>query len=175
MSTVNEMITEIRENLSQNTSSSKDEIRVMKAMLNDTDFEVDVYSKDGSTTKYSPAKDFRSMCASIVSGSTKIPQQEAVDLVNKYEVKKAEAESMVNISKEFINTYIHTGRKLPLGPREKSDIYLSLKNVEETTRYFPKKTGVNDDGSDRYDRTATVVPSHESIKVHAPCPAWIKK
>ena len=91
-----------------------------------------------------------------------------------YTVRKTEAAAMVGISKEFVNTYLKTGRKLPLGAREKSDVSLSLKKVEATTRVYPQKIGVNDDGSDKFSKTPTKVPAHDSIRVHAPCPSWVK-
>ena len=173
--TVNGLLTEISTSLSQVSSSRKDEIRVMQAMLNDPTYEVSVYGKDGIEGSYNPTNDFRGMCASIISNAAKVPMAEATQLMNGYSVRKAEAASMVNLSKEFINTFVKTGRKLPLGGREKSDVSLSLKKVESSTRLYPQKVGVNDDGTDRYSKTPTTVPAHESIRVHAPCPSWVNE
>lgn len=172
--TVTALIQEINTNLKQTSSSRKDEVAVMQAMLSDPEYEVNIYGKDGIEGTYNPTNDFRSMCASIISNAAKVPVAEATQLMSDYSVRKSEATSMVNISKEFVNTFIHTGRKLPLGAREKSDISLSIKNVEATTRMYPQKIGVNDDGSDRYSKTPTTIPAHESIRVHAPCPSWVK-
>lgn len=171
---VKDLVNEIKTNLSQTSSSHKDEVRVMRAMLNDESFEVGLYSKDGQVGTYNPCSDFRDMCANVVSGVAKIPVAEAQTLAANYEAKRSDAETMVNISKEFVNTFIQTGRKLPLGGRETSDVALSLKQVPETTRSYPKKVGVNDDGSDRYSKAPTKVGAHDSIRVHAPCPSWIK-
>ena len=41
---------------------------------------------------------------------------------------------MINISKQFIHTYLETGRKLPLGGREKSNISLVNKTIPETVK-----------------------------------------
>lgn len=172
--TVKELIDEISTGLSQVSSSRKDEARIMQAMLSDDKYSVSIYGKDGVEGTYSPASDFRAMCASVISNAAKVPMAEATQLMNGYAVRKSEASAMVNISKEFVNTYLQTGRKLPLGPREKSDVSLSLKKVDASTRLYPQKVGVNDDGSDRYSKTATTVPAHESIRVHAPCPSWVK-
>ncbi len=168
------LVNEIKTGLSQTSSSHKDEVRVMKAMLNDPSYEVSVYSKEGVVDTYNPCKDFRAMCSSIVSSAAKVPQAEAANMMESYEVKKSEAASMVNISKEFVNTFLHTGRKLPMGAREKSDVSLSLKMVAPSTRLYPQKVGVNDDGSARYSKSPTTVPEHEAIRVHAPCPSWVK-
>ena len=171
---VRELISEIKTGLSQTSSSHKDEIRVMKAMLNDPEYGVDEYCKDGCCNTYYPCKEFRGMCASIIASTTKIPQAEAVNMMASYEVKKSEAAAMVGISKEFVNTFLQTGRKLPMGAREKSDVSLSLKKVEPSTRLYPQKVGVNDDGTPKYSKTSTTVPAHEAIRVHAPCPDWVK-
>ena len=172
--TVATLLEEINGNLSQTSSSRKDEIRVMQAMLSDPTYEVTVYGRDGAEGTYNPTLDFRNMCASIISNAAKVPAAEAAQLMEGYSVRKGEATSMVNISKEFVNTFMKTGRKLPLGAREKSDISLSLKKVDATTRMYPQKIGVNDDGSDRYSKAPTTIPAHESIRVHAPCPSWVK-
>ena len=171
---VKSLVKEIKDGLSQTSSSRKDEVRVMKAMLNDPTYEVDEYGKDGIIGTYNPCKDFRSMCTSIISSTTKIPQAEAANMMESYEVKKSEAASMVNVSKEFVNTFLHTGRKLPIGSREKSDVSLSLKEVAPSTRLYPQKVGVNDDGTPKYSKAPTTVPAHEAIRVHAPCPSWVK-
>lgn len=168
------LIEEIKTGLSSCSSSRKDEIRVMQTMLSDPDFEVQVYSKDGPVESYNPCKDFRAMCSSIISSAAHISSAEAENMMTDYEVKKSEASAMVNISKEFINTFLETGRKLPLGARETSDIALSRKHIPAHTRPCPHKVGVNEDGSNRYSRNPTTVGAHDSIKVYSPCPAWIK-
>ena len=172
--TVKGLLNEISTSLSQTSSSRKDEIRVMQAMLSDPSYEINVYGKNGIEDTYNPCNDFRSMCASVIANAAKVPSAEATQLMDNYSVKKSEAASMVNISKEFVSTFLQTGRKLPLGAREKSDISLSLKKVDASTRLYPTKVGVNDDGSDRYSKQPTTVPAHESIRVHAPCPSWAK-
>ena len=81
---------------------------------------------------------------------------------------------MVNISKEFFNTFLQTGRKLPKGAREKSDVSQSQKKVAPSTRLYPQKVGVNDDGTPKYSKAPTTVAAHEAIRVHAPCPPWVQ-
>ena len=174
MSTVLELVKEIKDGLSQVSSSSKDEVRVMQAMLNDKEYEVGVYGNTGLKETYNPAKDFRGMLSGVVSSTTKISKEEASSLVDSHEVTKAEASTMVNVSKEFVNTYISTGRKLPFGGREKCNIALSARETEETIKTYPKKVGVNEDGTGRYETASRKVPSHVTAKVYAPCPDWVK-
>lgn len=172
--TVSNLIKEISGTLTQVSSSSRDETRIMQAMLSDSNYEVKIFNKDGTSEPYCPAKEFRSMCASIISNAAKVPAAEAAQLTENYNLRKSEAAAMVNLSKEFVNTYLQTGRKLPLGARETSDVSLSIKHVAPSTRLYPQKVGVNDDGSDCYSKTPTHVPGHDSIRVHAPCPSWVR-
>lgn len=174
MSKTLELVNEIKQTLSQVSSSNKDEVRVMQAMLNDTEYEVGVYTNTGLTGTYNPAKDFRGMLSGIVSSATKISKEEASLLVESHEVTKAEANTMVNVSKEFVNTYLDTGRKLPFGGREKFNLNLSAKDVEETVKSYPKKVGINEDGTARYETAEKKVPAHVVAKVHGSCPDWVK-
>lgn len=175
MNTVKELINEIHSNLSQTSSSQRDETRVMQAMLSDPFYTVDVYGgKDESPISYNPTMDFRNMCASVMSNTAKIPMAEAEQLMDGYVVKKSEADAMIRVSKEFVNTYLQTGRKLPLGARETSDISISAKHIPAATRTYPMKVGVNEDGTDRYVKEPTTIPAHNSLRVSAPCPSWVK-
>lgn len=174
MSKTMELVKEIKQGLSQVSSSNKDEVRVMQAMLNDTDYEVGVYTNTGLKETYNPAKDFRGMLSGIVSSTTKISKEEAATLVESHEVTKAEANTMVNVSKEFVNAYLGTGRKLPFGGREKFNLAVSAKDVEETIKTYPKKVGINEDGTARYETAERKVPAHTTAKVHGSCPEWVK-
>lgn len=171
---MNDILADIKANLKQTSSSQKDEVRVMQAMLNDTSYEVGVYGKEGKVDTYNPAKDFKSVMSSVIAGTTKISKEEAAKLAEGYDVSKTEANSMVNISKEFVNTYLHTGRKLPFGGREKSSYALSEKDVKESIKPYPKKVGINEDGTDRYETGQKKVPAHSSVKAYASCPSWVK-
>jgi hypothetical protein len=173
--TVKGLIEEIKGTITQVTSSRKDEARVMRAMMNDTSYEVGIYGKDGKADTFNPSKAVRAMVASAMSGAAKIPQAEAASIMEKYEFKRSEAENLVDVSKEFINTYVHCGRKLQLGGREKSDVSLSLKEVEAGSRPYPKQVGVGANGEKVFGRGEAFVPGYESLKVYAPCPSWVNK
>jgi hypothetical protein len=173
--TVIDLVTEINNTRSQTSASAKDEIRVMRAMLNDPDFVVDVYGKSGVEGQYCPYDDAHNMAANIIKGATRMSTKEAEHLAANYEFTKQDACTFIDISKEFINTYIETGRKLPLGGRERSNISISKKVKEERTNNFPKKVGVNDDGTDKYETCGEgTIPSHGSLRVHSSCPPWLK-
>lgn len=170
--TVLETISEIKEAHKQVSSSQKDEVRVMQAILNDTSYEVGVYAKEGKIGTYNPALDFKSMQSNIVSQVAKIGKAEAETLVSDYEVTKSDASTMVNISKEFINTYLNSGRKLPLGGREQSNCSLSAKLIPETEKVFQRKI-TNKDGVVTWEPGKKVVPAHIGLKAKSSCPEWV--
>lgn len=176
MSTVNvkDLLTEIKTNLKQKNASQKDEVRVMQAMLNDDSYKVAIYDKTGEVGSYCPAEDFKSMTASIISSAAKLSKEEARNLAMNHEASKAEAASMVGISKEFINTYLETGRKLPLGGRAETNFALSRKIVPEKVKPCPRKVGVKDTGEDIYETPNKTIPEHVGLKAYSSCPDWIK-
>lgn len=173
MSEMNKLLSEIRDNLSQRSGSQKDEIRVMTALLNDKDYVVDVYGNTGKIAEYCPSEDARKMVSSIISSTAKISKDEANHLASEHEFTKSEATSMINIGKEFINTYASTGRKLPLGGRERSNVAL-LEEDGNTSIRFPKKI-VDANGTVRYENTVKQVPEYKTIRSIGPCPTWLKK
>lgn len=170
---VKELQKSIKENLKQVASSTKDEVIVMQALLNDVEYKVDIYGPDGKEGEYMPAVDIRDMFSDVISSTTKITKDEAEVLMGKYTFKKSDAVSMVNFSKEYVNTYIDTGRKLPLGGRATSDVAISRKHIEAGVRTYPSKVA-EENGKGVYQKGEIFVKSHDSIKVHAGCPEWVK-
>lgn len=166
---VQELIQDIKDNLKQKSASRRDETAVMRAMLNDKNFIVTDYA---THEKHCPANDFRDMIAGVVSSTTKMPKVEATAVMDNYEFKKSDADTMVTLSKDFLNCALRTGRKVNLGATEKSDISIQLKEIPESQKKFPMKTGVNDDGTPRYEKAETIIPAHEGLKVSSPCPKW---
>ena len=174
MEKVNELLEIINKEAGTCTASKKDEVRVMKALMNDATYEVDVYGNDGKEDTINPSKTLRSFCSSVLTNAAKIPAVEAEHLMASYEFKKSDAEKIIDFSKEFVNTYLHSGRKLPLGGREKSNIALALKVVPPGERSYPKSVGVDKNGNKIYASAKTYVQSFESVKVFASAPSWVK-
>lgn len=174
MEDVKALVHEIATTRTQQSASRKDEIRVMQAMMNDKNFKVATYDTPGEPKFYCPAQDLREALGNQIHRTTKMGLQEAAALADEYEFTKSDATTQVAVSKEFVNTYMNTGRKLPLGIREDSNVSLVQKRIEECERTYPKKVGINDDGSDRYEKATTHVPAHNSIKVISTCPIHAK-
>lgn len=174
MENVQQLINEIHSSISQKTISRKDEVRVMRAMLNDMDYKVAEYDKGEFVGTYCPAESARNIVSNVLQGTSNITSNEARDLANSYEFSKSDAENMIGISKEFIHSYLHTGRKISIGGRERSDISMHLKEVTSSNRPYPKVVGKDDNGNKIYGRGVSTAGSYESIKIIAPCPSWLK-
>lgn len=162
MENATKLMEEIKGGLKKSIASQKDEKEVMKAMLNDPEYKVGVYSKDGKTGEYCPYEDSRAMFGNIISSTTHMNAAEAETLAKNYEVTGKDAETMVGISKEFINTYLSTGRKLPLGGREDMNVSLEKKYVDEKITRIPNQN------------KTTTIPAHAKIKASGSCPRWLK-
>lgn len=168
MENAKRVISFVTSQVSQKSSSKKDEITVMKALMNDPQYKVDVYDNGGKCGEYYPGKEFRKMITNVISNVTKMPKREAAELVDSYDFGKSDASIMVQFSKEFVNTYLQTGRKLPLGGRETSSIELEWKNIEDRVSSTPVKR--SDGTMERVDR---FIPAHGGIKVSNSCPKWV--
>lgn len=166
MEDAKKVIQEIKDSVQQHSASRKDEITVMKAMMNDPNYKVEAYDKNGNVEDYYPAKEFRRIVSNAVAATTRIPNKEAVELVSNYEFSKSDAAALVGMSKEFVHSYLQTGRKLPIGGRVTSNVELVWKHFEERTAGVPARAGET-------DRSHTLIPAHDGIKVSNPCPPWV--
>ena len=175
MENVKELIERIQKENNRVAASQKDEIAVMKAMLNDKDFYVTVYDKNGPTENViCPSNCAREISSNVLVSTTKISRAEANALMDDYEYTKSDAENMINISKQFIHSYMETGRKLPLGGRQDSNIAISKKVVPETIKGTPVNIGTDEEGNNIWSTKTTIRPMHTSMKVYSTCPSWLK-
>lgn len=165
METVKQLVSTIKKELSQSSASTKDEVAVMMAMLNDKTFVVDELGKDGQVvSSYCPAEIAENMAKDIIKGSTKVSTAEAEELAKNYQFGKKEASAMVTLSKEFTNTYLDSGRKIKYGNREGKSIVLVQKDKEATTCTFPKRVGYDDDGKPIYQLASTEISAYKEVK-----------
>ena len=171
---VKEIIQSISKNRTQTSANSKDEIRVAQAMMNDPTFSVDVYGKEGKIATFSPYAAMHDFAATVIQNATKITEPEAKRLVEDYQFGKDEATDIVNFSKEFINTYLDTGRKLPLGCREKSNCSLIRVVKEAKVNSYPVPNGIDANGEKTYTTATGITPEYHTIKVSGACPAHLK-
>jgi len=169
------IIKDIRESLKQKGSSARDEVTVMRSMLNDKDYKVDVYLPNGEVEIYCPYNDVRNTFSNVLK-SAGMTAEEAQQVSDNYNCSNADAKTFIGVSKEFIHTYLATGRKLPLGGRESSNVSLVGKVKPKRPNNHISKVGTNEDGSDRFEMIEDgIIPEYKTIKVVSPVPKWLKK
>ena len=106
MEKATEVISNVTKNVKQKSASKKDEITIMKALMNDTDYSTKIYGTANGVDINYPSRELRKVVAGAVSNITKLPIKEATELADKYEFTKTDAQAMVNLSKEFVYTYL---------------------------------------------------------------------
>ena len=157
------------------TKSQKNETAVMQAMMNDPTYQVATYAGGGYQGLYNPASSFRRVVSNTMTATTGMTRLEADTLLAKHEFTPQDAREMINFSKEFVLTYLQTGRKLPLGGREDSNVSLKLKEVPAGFVSYPVKIGEDAAGHAICESKEAYVGGYKTIKVYGPCPPWKKE
>jgi hypothetical protein len=157
-----EVFDTVKSGVKQKSSSRKDEVTIMKALMNDIDYSTKIYGTLNGIDIHYPSKDLRKVVTNAISEITKIPKREAAELVNNYEFTKSDAQAMVNLSKEFTYSYLQTGRKLPIGGRLNSNVELIWKNIAAREANLPNGK-----------KKSVIIPEHGGIKAINKTPEWI--
>lgn len=165
--TMKELMAEIKEITKKQKSCNKiDEIRVMRTMLNDPDFNVSVYDKNkGYIGTKCPREEAVKFAANICSSVTGIDSKSAEELAGNYEFTKKDAIFLLDINREFAQTYLETGRKLPLVQSEKSQAEIFVKHIDEKEKSIPVADGV---------KQITTVAAYDKIVCRSKCPKYNK-
>jgi hypothetical protein len=153
------------------TSSQKDEISVMRAMLNDKSYNIDLYGSKGCDRLYNMALETKDMISKVVSNQCNISLDQAKRMVDGYEFDNEDAKTMISASKNFVTTYLKTGRKLAFDATRDTEIALSQKHVPEHTVFHPVKINHSDGSSETVIRE-TKVSAYEQVKAYSKCPTW---
>lgn len=163
--TVKNVVSSIKKDLRQSSSSSKDEVTVMMAMMNDKTYKVDELGKDGQVVStYCPAEVAQDLAATIIKSATKVSAAEADELAKNHTFGRKEATAMVTMSKEFVNTYLDCGRKIKFGNREGKSLVLAQKDKEASNCTFPKRTGYDESGKPIYQLASTEIAAYKEVK-----------
>ena len=73
MENAREVIKIVTDNVKQKSSSKKDEVTVMKALMNDTEYSTKIYGTLNGVETHYPSRELRKIVANAVSSITKIP------------------------------------------------------------------------------------------------------
>lgn len=135
-----QLIKDIVEKTSQVAVNKTDEVAVMQSMLNDKEFNVAVFDrKKGYIGSRSPREEAIQLTVDTLSGITGMSTAEARTLADNYEYTKRDAAHFINIGKDFIGTYLQSGRKTTLISEPRVEATVSLKYIEEHDKSVPDR------------------------------------
>lgn len=134
------LIKDIVERTTQVAVNKADEVEVMQTMLNDKEFSVAVFDRNkGYMGSRSPRNEAIQLAVDTLSGVTGMSTVEAHALTENYEYTKRDAAHFINIGKDFIGTYLQSGRKMTLISEPRIEATVSLKHVEEHDKSVPDR------------------------------------
>ena len=140
---MDELIDEIKEiTKKQKSISISDEIRVMRGMLNDPDFSINIYDRrKGLIGTRCPREEALNFITNTTSSITGLDRKSTKELAENYEFTKKDAIFFLNMNKDFNQTYLNTGRKIALVQDERSEASVFYRATEPREKLIPDKDG----------------------------------
>ena len=138
-----ELMKQIQEiTVKQKSQNKGDEVAVAQALLNDPDFQVGIYDKNkgliGTRNVHEEAVKFITNVTSEITG---LEKKTTEDLASKYTFTKKDANFIINTSRDFIQTYLKTGRKLNIVQAEDAEANIFLRPTVAKEKLIPTKEG----------------------------------
>lgn len=161
MSELEQLVSDIRKNVKQKSINKVDEVKVMKAMLNDKNFTIGVYEKsNGYVGQKSPHDEAVRFVRGIVAGATGLDNRDAQVLAEHYEFTNKDAGFLVNNMKDFLYVYTGTGRKINLIQSVDCEASVFIREIPEGTKVVPN----NDTGESKTIKTTSFTKLISSSK-----------
>lgn len=162
---INDLMKEIKEvTQKQKAASRVDEIRVMKMMLNDPEYKVSVYDRNrGLIGTRCPREEAVKFVTSTTCAITGLETKSATELASNYEFSKKDAMFFLDNSRDFMETYLSTGRKYPIMQTVDSEAALFIKPVASRVKSNPSSVGAS-----------TTIPSFEKVVCRSKSPKYNK-
>lgn len=163
------------------TFSRGELINLTDAMVNDTEFSYDVYSKKGDTfetEKRTPAKDLRVSLKKIAKKEFGIADAELSKL-DTATLPKDFSAAITEINGVVTKKYMETGKtyKFPMTDKDEATLKVSLKKTKEDVRDTSKI--VKDEKTGEYKSVPTgktvKTMAHTAIVAKNVVPGWLKK
>lgn len=128
--------------MKQKSQNKGDEVAVAQTLLNDPDFQVGIYDKNkgliGTRNVHEEAVKF---VANISAEITGLDKKTAEDLASQYTFTKKDANFIINTSRDFVQTYLKTGRKFNLVQSEDAEANIFLKATPAKEKLIPTREG----------------------------------
>ena len=158
-----ELLKEIRQATKKQKSASKvDEVRVMRSMLNDDTFKLSVYDKNnGLVGTRCPREEAVKFLTNITTNITGLDKKTVSAMCNEYEFTKKDAMFMLDMSRDFNQVYLSSGRKLPIVQGADSEAAVFYRPIPIKEKKVPATDKV------------TTVPAFNKVICKSKCPKYI--
>ena len=160
------LVQEIKKNTKQVSINKVDEVKVMTAMLNDSEFTVGIYDKNighvGDRNPHANAVDF---VAHVIAGATQLDARDSQHLAENYKFTKRDATFMLENMRDFVDVYSRTGRKMNLVQNADSEANIFAKTMPAGSKSVPDK---DNPGATKTIKTAPYVKIVSQTK----CPKY---
>ena len=134
------LIEEIKKSTKQVSINKVDEVRVMKSMLNDTQFRIGIYDKNtGYIGDHCPAEEATMFVKNVIQGATGLDSRDSMHLAEQYEFTNKDAQFMISNMKDFLDVYTQTGRKINIIQNATTDASIYTKEVAANTKMIPSR------------------------------------
>lgn len=124
----------------QTSINKADELRVMTTMLNDPEFSVGVYDKKaGYIGQRCPHDEAVKFVGDVIQRATGLEKKDANHLASGLEFTKRDSSFLINNMKDFLATYMDTGRKMNIMQTESTEANIYSKKMKASTKTIPNK------------------------------------
>ena len=170
-----ELMNEIKEvTKKQKAASRVDEIRVMRGMLNDPDYSVSVFDRSkGYIGSRCPRDEAVAFIGSVSSAITGLDSKSAAEIAKDNEFTKKDAIFLIDNAKDFIDTYLETGRKLPIVQNEATQAALIKRHVDSKEKKVSSVL-MGNSSSNKVESGTVTIPAFDKVVCKSNCPKYLK-
>lgn len=167
MTELEKVISDIKENTKQIAINKTDEVKVMVAMLNDKEFRYQKYEKNiGRVGEVNPRSQMVNLATDIIFNATGLEKKNCAILADKLTFSKKDAQTIIDLNKEFLDVYTSTGRKINLIQNERTEANVYVKEMGSTVKAIPNK----EDGTIKNIKTSP----YTKLASQSSCPKYNK-
>lgn len=167
MTELEKVINEVKQSAKQIAINKTDEIKVMTAMLNDKDFKYQKYEKNiGRVGEINPRSQMVNLSTDIIFRATGLEKKNCNILAENLVFTKKDAQTIIDLNKEFLDVYTTTGRKINLIQNEKTEANVYTKEIGSSVKAVPNK----EDGTIKSIKTSPYI----KLASQSSCPKYNK-
>jgi hypothetical protein len=167
MTELEKVLGEVKQSAKQIAINKTDEVKVMVAMLNDKEFKYQKYEKNvGRVGEINPRSQMVNLATDIIFNATGLEKKNCAYLADNLTFTKKDAQTIIELNKEFLDVYTSTGRKINLIQNERTEANVYTKKMGSTTKAIPNK----EDGTIKNIKTSP----YTKLASQSSCPKYNK-